>query len=173
MYENDAFNLVLRDAIRLGQGRKLHEDMDIYRIVQDFSAHVYKIRCRSDERDWGPHARIWDHGSYLPGPWWSLVRTARDAMFAKVEQLALELRQAEAARADEVTKAAAVVAEILAREEPNHVREAVLAPAAQPAPCDACKRLPGEQNHPAGMIFVGWGRGWEVCRECNGTQVKR
>jgi len=161
MYENDAFNLVLRDAIRLGQGRKLHEDMDIYRIVQDFSAHVYKLRGRSDERDWGPHARIWDHGlvhviferhnnelmclrqiqiadcdvyqgfgtgmsggkaanltvgeSYLPGPWWSLVRAARDAMFAKVEQLALELRQAEAARADEVTKAAAVVAEILAR----------------------------------------------------------
>jgi len=63
------------------------------------------------------------------------------------------------------------VSKIIAAEEVLE-RLACAQLAAQPAPCDACKRRPGEQNHPAGMIFVGWGRGWEVCGECNGTQVK-
>ena len=36
--------------------------------------------------------------------------------------------------------------------------------------CESCKRKHGEVNHPPGMIFIGWGRGWERCPTCNGTQ---
>jgi hypothetical protein len=35
--------------------------------------------------------------------------------------------------------------------------------------CPHCKRRPDEVNHPTGMIFVGWGRGWETCGVCGGT----
>lgn len=36
-------------------------------------------------------------------------------------------------------------------------------------PCKTCERQPDEKNHPTGMIFVGWGRGWEPCVKCKGT----
>jgi len=35
--------------------------------------------------------------------------------------------------------------------------------------CPACRRQEGETNHPRGMIFVGWGRGWEPCSRCGGS----
>lgn len=38
-------------------------------------------------------------------------------------------------------------------------------------PCETCKKLPSEANHPPGMIFVGWGRGSETCPTCKGTAI--
>lgn len=35
--------------------------------------------------------------------------------------------------------------------------------------CASCARRPGEVNHPRGMVFIGWGRGWERCMVCGGT----
>lgn len=37
------------------------------------------------------------------------------------------------------------------------------------AVCSTCAKQPHEVNHPPGMIFVGWGRGWERCPDCKGT----
>ena len=39
-------------------------------------------------------------------------------------------------------------------------------------PCSGCEKQPDEVNHPVGMIFVGWGRGWETCPRCGGTGVE-
>ena len=36
--------------------------------------------------------------------------------------------------------------------------------------CQTCARKPGELNHPPGMVFIGWGRGWETCPACKGSQ---
>jgi len=35
--------------------------------------------------------------------------------------------------------------------------------------CPKCIKLPDEINHPPGMIFVGWGHGWQPCLECGGS----
>ena len=36
-------------------------------------------------------------------------------------------------------------------------------------PCKACAKQEHEVNHPPGMVFVGWGRGWQTCVTCDGT----
>jgi hypothetical protein len=38
-------------------------------------------------------------------------------------------------------------------------------------PCEHCKKLEHEVNHPTGMIFVGWGHGWQPCPHCGGAGV--
>lgn len=35
-------------------------------------------------------------------------------------------------------------------------------------PCESCKKLPNEVNHPPGMIHVQ-GIGWQTCPACNGS----
>ncbi|MES2342295.1 MAG: hypothetical protein V4597_11500 [Pseudomonadota bacterium] len=35
--------------------------------------------------------------------------------------------------------------------------------------CLGCIKLPDEKNHPPGMIFVGWGHGWQPCTKCGGS----
>jgi hypothetical protein len=35
--------------------------------------------------------------------------------------------------------------------------------------CESCKKLDHEKNHPVGMVFVGWGTGWQTCPNCGGT----
>ena len=35
--------------------------------------------------------------------------------------------------------------------------------------CKSCEKRPAEINHPPGMIFVGWGTGWQTCPNCNGS----
>ena len=35
--------------------------------------------------------------------------------------------------------------------------------------CPTCAKKPEEVNHPPGMIFVGWGTGWQTCPDCSGT----
>jgi hypothetical protein len=39
--------------------------------------------------------------------------------------------------------------------------------------CPVCARQPGENNHPRGMIFVGWSLGWRRCTNCGGTGTIR
>jgi pyruvate/2-oxoacid:ferredoxin oxidoreductase beta subunit len=39
--------------------------------------------------------------------------------------------------------------------------------------CDGCEKLPGELNHPYGMIFVGWGHGWQWCQSCGGSGLSK
>lgn len=41
-----------------------------------------------------------------------------------------------------------------------------------PKPCQRCKKLDHEINHPVGRVFVGWGHGWDTCSACNGTGVE-
>lgn len=36
--------------------------------------------------------------------------------------------------------------------------------------CPTCAPREGEVNHPPGMIFVGWGHGWQLCSNCGGTR---
>lgn len=36
-------------------------------------------------------------------------------------------------------------------------------------PCKVCKKKPDEVNHPPGMMFVGFGLGWQTCSNCGGT----
>lgn len=36
-------------------------------------------------------------------------------------------------------------------------------------PCPSCLPTPGAINSVPGHIFVGWGRGWQVCVACNGS----
>lgn len=35
--------------------------------------------------------------------------------------------------------------------------------------CAVCAPDSEEVNHPVGMIFVGWGHGWQTCQECGGS----
>lgn len=35
--------------------------------------------------------------------------------------------------------------------------------------CPACEKQEGEVNHPRGMVFVGWGLGWQACPHCGGS----
>lgn len=42
-----------------------------------------------------------------------------------------------------------------------------------PKPCESCKPQEGQVNRPPGMIFVGWGHGWQVCSTCGGSGVER
>lgn len=44
-------------------------------------------------------------------------------------------------------------------------------PSAPSVPCETCKKLDGEVNHPTGMIYVGWGHGWQPCPVCGGSGV--
>lgn len=42
------------------------------------------------------------------------------------------------------------------------------------APCLTCEKKEGEVNHPPGMIFVGWGTGWQLSsRLDNGWTMDR
>lgn len=50
------------------------------------------------------------------------------------------------------------------------VLEGVVSFAKRMVECPTCKRKEGEKNHPPGMVFIGWGRGWERCSACGGTQ---
>lgn len=38
--------------------------------------------------------------------------------------------------------------------------------------CKSCEKKDGEVNHPHGMIFVGWGHGWQPCPMCGGSGKK-
>lgn len=38
--------------------------------------------------------------------------------------------------------------------------------------CPGCIKLPHEVNHPPGMVFVGWGIGWDRCPICGGSGLK-
>lgn len=35
--------------------------------------------------------------------------------------------------------------------------------------CPDCEKKPDEVNHPPGMMFVGWGHGWQLCSRCHGS----
>lgn len=35
--------------------------------------------------------------------------------------------------------------------------------------CPSCAPDTEEMNHPGGMIFVGWGHGWQPCQACGGS----
>jgi hypothetical protein len=35
--------------------------------------------------------------------------------------------------------------------------------------CPSCAPDSDEINHPTGMIFVGWGHGWQACQKCGGS----
>lgn len=35
--------------------------------------------------------------------------------------------------------------------------------------CPECELKPGEVNHPPGLMFVGYGLGWQPCSTCNGS----
>ena len=37
--------------------------------------------------------------------------------------------------------------------------------------CPHCAERDGESNHPTGMIFVGWGHGWQPCVHCGGSTL--
>ena len=37
--------------------------------------------------------------------------------------------------------------------------------------CPHCVKEEGEVNHPDGMIFVGWGHGWQPCIHCKGSAL--
>jgi|SRR5579859_980560 len=35
--------------------------------------------------------------------------------------------------------------------------------------CPYCRKQEHETNHPPGMVFVGWGIGWQTCPKCGGS----
>lgn len=39
--------------------------------------------------------------------------------------------------------------------------------------CPSCRPLATDHNHPPGMIFVGWGHGWQPCQNCGGSGLER
>ena len=59
-----------------------------------------------------------------------------------------------------------------AREKVREIEERIRAARGAPEKtiaCPTCKRLEHETNHPLGMMFVGMGRGWQVCSQCGGS----
>ena len=40
---------------------------------------------------------------------------------------------------------------------------------AEAVACPKCEKKPHEVNHPPGMMFVGWGHGWQPCPDCSGS----
>ena len=38
--------------------------------------------------------------------------------------------------------------------------------------CASCRPRATDQNHPPGMIFVGWGHGWQACQSCGGSGLE-
>lgn len=68
--------------------------------------------------------------------------------------------------------------------DPSHLREVTpeLEPAlfcAEHKPegaaelCEGCRPRATDRNHPPGMIFVGWGHGWQPCQRCGGSGLER
>lgn len=51
-------------------------------------------------------------------------------------------------------------------------RETPTAPPGRKLCSGRCWLQPGEVNHPAGMIFVGWGHGWQPCARCGGEGLE-
>jgi hypothetical protein len=39
--------------------------------------------------------------------------------------------------------------------------------------CQECRPRATDRNHPPGMIFVGWGHGWQPCQRCGGSGLER
>ena len=39
--------------------------------------------------------------------------------------------------------------------------------------CENCRPRATDRNHPPGMIFVGWGHGWQPCQRCGGSGLER
>lgn len=39
--------------------------------------------------------------------------------------------------------------------------------------CQDCRPRATDRNHPSGMIFVGWGCGWQPCQRCGGSALER
>jgi len=39
--------------------------------------------------------------------------------------------------------------------------------------CEGCRPRATDRNHPPGMIFVGWGHGWQPCKRCGGSGLER
>ncbi len=39
--------------------------------------------------------------------------------------------------------------------------------------CESCRPHAADRNHPPGMIFVGWGQGWQPCQRCGGSGLER
>lgn len=39
--------------------------------------------------------------------------------------------------------------------------------------CAACRPRATDRNHPPGMIFVGWGHGWQPCQRCGGSGLEK
>lgn len=39
--------------------------------------------------------------------------------------------------------------------------------------CRSCRPCATDQNHPSGMVFVGWGHGWQSCANCGGSGLQR
>lgn len=38
--------------------------------------------------------------------------------------------------------------------------------------CHGCRPRASDRNHPPGMIFVGWGHGWQPCTHCGGSALR-
>lgn len=65
--------------------------------------------------------------------------------------------------------------------DPTHLREgnaptlhcAEHRPDAAAELCEACRPRASDLNHPTGMIFVGWGMGWQACARCGGSGLER
>lgn len=38
--------------------------------------------------------------------------------------------------------------------------------------CPSCRPRATDRNHPSGMIFVGWGHGWQPCQICGGSALR-
>ena len=39
--------------------------------------------------------------------------------------------------------------------------------------CQSCRPRATDRNHPPGMIFVGWGHGWQPCQSCGGSGLEK
>lgn len=59
-----------------------------------------------------------------------------------------------------------------ALEEAGCQEAAILDHCRQQVPCDNCIKKPDEKNHPPGMMFIGWGHGWQPCLSCGGSALQ-